>query len=88
MHMKLKTIIVLSVVGILVPFIGIPLSWRVWLSALLALAVGMLAYQLLAGVGPEESKKADDYTGGSTYVDARPQSTTSVENTYEDTDEA
>lgn len=48
MRPKLKTIVVLGILGIVVPFLGVPLLWRVWISAVLSLIVASMGYMLLA----------------------------------------
>ena len=85
MYSKLKTIVTLSALGVIVPFLGIPLVWKTWLSALIALVVGILAYRLLQQNTTSKSPSNNSYDGDPPYVENNPQTDTS---TVENRDEA
>jgi len=81
MHIHIKGILTLSILGVLMPFIGIPLTWKVWLSAIFAFVVLVLGYRILMQfTGKSTDISAKRYSGEPAYVDARPEEEETVKN--------
>lgn len=72
MHRKIKWIIVLSLIGALLPFVGVSIVFRIWFASLLSLTVLVLAYRLHRHEDTATAPAVSSHGGEPLYVEAKP----------------
>lgn len=58
MRSSLKTLIILGILVVLMPFFGIPISWKEWIIALLGVAIVVLGIRIRRDM-PKEGASGD-----------------------------
>jgi len=72
MQNKLKAILVLSLVGVLLPFVGVSIVWRIWFAALLFLTILILAYRLYRHEAMSDTTGTNTHGSEPLYVETKP----------------
>ena len=62
MRSKIKTILILGLVVIVIPFLGIPLAWKQWILAIIGLAIMILAFVLRQALSRAPQMRQEVYT--------------------------